>query len=375
MTGCGGDEPPPYASTGSPPNGGGGGRAGRGQGGEDAGPGSDGGEAGRAGSRAGSGGRGGSSGASAGSGGSNAMDSGMANAGAPAIEVPDSPANPWIAFVTLDSSNFGQLFFVKADGTGSAEYNGDTFLEEDPSWSPDGTKLAFTGLNATNGNKELHVLDLTAGTDDVLDTGLAAQTRPRWSADGSELVVAGGEQANDKSALFRIDAATGDSTPLTAPIMGDAGHDVAADGMVYFVRKSGTAAFDIFSVSITDDPSTDPTRITTGSNVLGGVAVHPDATRLLFSRANAMSTDLVEYTIASGDERVIGSPGDEQADYTAGGDGLVVSRDSFDADSEIAVADADGMLVMRCTDDPVINQSPTISAAESGDVDISPFVP
>jgi Tol biopolymer transport system component len=230
-------------------------------------------------------------------------------------------------------------------------------------------------LNTTSGNKELRIIDFSAGTDDVLDTGLAAMTRPRWSADGSEIVVAGGEEANDTSALFRVDAASGDSTPLTAPIMGDAGHDVAADGRVYFVRKSGTQAFDIFYVSITADPSTNPIRVTTGSRIIGGVAVHPDATRLLFSRSNASSTDLVEYTIAGGDQRVIGSSGDEQADYTAGGDGIVVSRDSFDADSEIAVADADGVLITRCTEDDVINQSPAISAAESGDVDISPFVP
>jgi Tol biopolymer transport system component len=290
------------------------------------------------------------------------------------IVVPASPANPWIAFITLDSGSFGQLFFVKADGTGLAEYNGDSFNESDPSWSFDGKQLALTALNTTSGVTELRILDLAGKTDTVLDTGLDVISRPRWSADGTAIVVSGAKVATEKSALFRVDASSGKATQLTEATGGDGGHDVLADGRIFFVRKLTASAFDIFSTTLDATPADAAARVTTGSMVLGGVSVHPDGTKIAFARAAGNSTSLIEFTLATKVERTLGEAGDEQSDYFAGGDGLVVNRDAFGADSEIATTDKDGKTVKQCTDDAVSNTNPSISSSESASSDLAMFL-
>jgi Tol biopolymer transport system component len=364
-SGCGGDEPAPIYLGGNNNN-----RRDSGMDDDDDEP-----TAGRRGSDAGdeggSGGRG-SAGRNAGEGGSGSGGS-MADAGptedAGPIELPSSPENPWIAFIQIDGSGFGQLFFVKADGTGLHEYGGDTFSETSAAWSPDGSLLAFTGLADS---AELHVLDFEAGTDTVLDTGLAKMSRPRWAANGSAIVVTGGVSPGSTNALFRVDATDGGNEQITESAGGDSGHDLAPDGTLYFVRKLGTA-FDIFSVSSAASPSTMVDQVTNGSSVIGGVEVHPDGSRVAYARSSGTTTQLIERTIAGGAERVIGDMGDEEPDYFSGGDFLVVSRDSFDGDSEITVADDDGVLVTRCTDADRFKTNPAVSALESDGIDVTQF--
>lgn len=349
--GCGKDEPPPFAVGGG--NGGGGGGGEGGAGGSGAG---------------GEGGAGGSGGAGAGGGSGGSGGSGGAE---PPPEVPDSPSEPWIAFLQIDGSGFGQLFFVKSDGTGLREYGGSSTYEVDPAWSHDGTRLAFTALGS---GAELHVLDFTDGSDTIIDTGLVKMSRPRWSADDSRIVVTGAENANDKAALFRVDVATGTSEAITAPVDGDGGHDYALDGTLYFVRSDSSDTehpFDVYSIDDDAAPTDSPTRVTTGSGILGGVAIHPGGTTLVYAREAGSSTDLIARKLADDSEQVIGDPGDEEASFYSGGDALVVSRDSFDADSEIAIVGLDGTLVSRCTDNMEVDTSPAASPLENGDVDVT----
>jgi hypothetical protein len=145
---------------------------------------------------------------------------------------------------------------------------------------------------------------------------------------------------------------------------------------VFFVRKSGTK-FDIFDVSYGADPSTEATRVTTDSNVIGGINMYPDGTKLFYtSSVKSGSTDvntLTELTIATGDKRAFGDASDEQARPFSGGDKLVVTRHSFDSDAEIAIIGTDGKLIKRLTDNMVFDTAPDASPIESADVSLAKF--
>jgi Tol biopolymer transport system component len=366
--GCGGDDKVPYALTSGDQDAGGGGESRH--------------NAHRDGGASGSDSQDGGGGSH---GGEDAQVANMTDAGsdasigledAGAIVLPDSAKNPWIAFVRIDDSSFSQLFFVKADGTGLKEFGGNAFSENDPAWSPDGMKLAYSSIDLMDG-ASLHVIDFGKGTDSVVTDKLASFTRPRWSPDGKTIVVAGAMDAGKSPVLFRVNVGDGTLAQITASPMGDGGHDFAPDGTLYFVRNLDGSAFDIFSIRYTGSPADKAKRITTGSKIIGGLAVHPDGSRVLFSRgktgASGETTELVEHTIEPAADRVLGADGDEQAAYFSGGDKLVVNRDMTGSSSEIDVTDIDGKLTTHCTTDSHFNTSPAVSSIEASKISLKKF--
>jgi len=99
---------------------------------------------------------------------------------------------PWgIYLIDIDGSNLTSL-------VREATYN---FLP--PSWSPDGTRLAYISTFASGSN--LMVLDLAAGSAAQLTQGLRVLDSPAWSPDGSRLAFAA-ETQSDGGEIFTIHA-------------------------------------------------------------------------------------------------------------------------------------------------------------------------
>ena len=101
--------------------------------------------------------------------------------------------------------------------------------------------------------------------------------------------------------------------------------------------------------------------------------MNPDGSALVYARKSGDSTALVQQTIASSAEKTIGDLGDEEAAFFKAGDLMVVSRDTFDSDSEIAVTEPDGKLVTRCTENDSLDTNPAVSPVESDDIDVAQF--
>ena len=158
---------------------------------------------------------------------------------------------------------------------GKGVYNGkwyaipNTERGQDPSVSPDGTRIAYFEYTDTNLNLVTINLD---GSDKksitTFDDGTWLQTVD-WSPDGSQLVF--GIYRNYQQNLYTVDA---DGSNLT-PIMWDQWEEMDAhwahDGKIYFAADPD-GIFNIYSY----DPSTKDYRQLT--NVIGG-AVTPQLTR------------------------------------------------------------------------------------------------
>jgi WD40 repeat protein len=90
-----------------------------------------------------------------------------------------------IAWQRGDGAN-GQIWVMNADGTNQHQLTniGHNFR---PSWSPDGTKIAFASDRGGTGTTDLYVMNAD-GSDQHAITTMGEAYTPRWSPDGTKIV-------------------------------------------------------------------------------------------------------------------------------------------------------------------------------------------
>ena len=119
-----------------------------------------------------------------------------------------SPDGTRIAFVCRWATG-ADLCIVNRDGTSLVRLTEDAQRDDQPAWSPDGTRIAFTRYPAgstSDASAEIVLMDVATTQITPLTQGLD----PAWSPDGSKLVFAGGD------GLFVIGANGANRTRLTA---------------------------------------------------------------------------------------------------------------------------------------------------------------
>jgi Tol biopolymer transport system component len=89
-----------------------------------------------------------------------------------------SPDGTKIAFMSSRDENF-EIYVMNADGTNPVNLTNHPGSDEHPSWSPDGTKIAFDSRRGNNG--EIYVMNAD-GTHPVrLTSNRVSDSSPSWS--------------------------------------------------------------------------------------------------------------------------------------------------------------------------------------------------
>jgi Tol biopolymer transport system component len=79
------------------------------------------------------------------------------------------------------------LFSMNADGTDLRRVTGDTIWEEDPTWSPDGRKIAFAGTPPQGNRRDIYEVDADGSGLRKLLLSDSDNREPEWSPDGSRI--------------------------------------------------------------------------------------------------------------------------------------------------------------------------------------------
>ena len=151
--------------------------------------------------------------------------------------------------------------------------------DNSPSWSPDGTQIAFTSKRGAGDpdrttNEDLWVVEAKAGATprQITKTAFSESGRPSWSPDGRRIAVLIGDNdtnyAYDMSKLVIVPAAP--SSPVTDPAVHMAALDRAvsnpiwsADGQTIAFLLQDDRTTHLATVPA-EDPRAMPTRRTTG---------------------------------------------------------------------------------------------------------------
>jgi type II secretory pathway pseudopilin PulG len=189
----------------------------------------------------------------------------------------------------------GEIYMMNADGSGFKNLtNNPSSFEGYPSWSPDGTKLAYSHERIRMNVMNADGTGMTAvvGTPPYYSS---------WSPDGTKIVFAAGPHLNEWIYVINADG-TGMAKLTDHPlgVTGDCYPAWSPDGTKIAFSSSRSS---IWRIYVMNPDGTGQTSLTNGSTQDLSPSWSPDGTRIAFSRGagDPASTGLYEIYIMNSD--------------------------------------------------------------------------
>ena len=108
-----------------------------------------------------------------------------------------------------------EIWVMNADGTNPTRLTDNTAYDRSPAWSPDGTQIAFvSGPDQDDFIQAIYVMNAIDGTGQTMITSdVVYQAAPAWSPDGTLIAFVSGRDGTNE--IYRMNANGTDQTRLT----------------------------------------------------------------------------------------------------------------------------------------------------------------
>jgi len=179
---------------------------------------------------------------------------------------------------TVAARTAWDLYVINADGTGETPLTSDTTNEGQPTWSPDGTKLAF--ITDRDGNNEIYVINADGTGLRRLTADPADDEQPAWSPDGAKIAFV--SNRSGRLNIWVMDSTGANLVNVTNGATTDFGPAWSPpNGAKIAFHSDRGGGFDIY---VMNADGTNVARLTNGSTPAELPSWSPDGSRIAFDR-------------------------------------------------------------------------------------------
>ena len=184
-----------------------------------------------------------------------------------------------LAYVS-NAEGYDAIYVVNSNGSGATRLSSERVIDGDPSWSPDGSKIAFRSGPA--GNYEIYVMS-AAGSDVVRLTNFPGNDYdPVWSPDGSRIAFVSAR--DDNSEIYVMNADGSGLVRLTNSHGEDADPSWSPDGRKIAFRSDRDGNSELY---VMNADGSNVVRLTKNDTYDGEPEWSPDGARITFTRESS----------------------------------------------------------------------------------------
>ncbi len=246
-----------------------------------------------------------------------------------------------------------EVYVTNADGSGQTNLTNNLDEDDDPRWSPDGTKIVFARETASS-DEDIYVMDADGSQVVQLTTHPAQDEDPSWSPDGTKIVFQSDRDGNGEVYVMNADG-SGQTNLTNSPFGEDEPHfspdgsriafdtDRDSNNEIYVMNADGSS-----QTNVSNHPANDV-----------DLNWSPDGARIAFN-TDRDGNDEVYVMDANGanQTRLTSDPAeDDQPAFSPDGT-KIAFESSRDGDAEIFVMNADGSNPIQRTSNTTEDEEP-----------------
>ncbi len=158
-----------------------------------------------------------------------------------------SPDGRRIAFHSNRTGN-GEIYVMNADGSGAVQVTNHPAQDLYPAWSPNGAQIVF--ISERDNTREVYIVAAGGGEAQRLTVNDIDESYPAWSPDGTAIAFAGQQLGQGGMWTIRSDGSNGDSPTKITADPGSYGDLTWRGGRIYFAAANTPhgADWNIYSV-------------------------------------------------------------------------------------------------------------------------------
>jgi TolB protein len=244
---------------------------------------------------------------------------------------------------------YDEIYVMNEDGTNIVRLTNSLNYDGVPTWSPDGTKIAFESWR--DGNREIYVMDADGANQTNLTNYAALDEAPSWSPDGTKIAFDSSRSGqyeiwvmdSDGSNLMRLTTDYGNVEPAWSP-----------DGEKIVYEFQG----EIATINI---DGTNKTVLTSNTGRDGWPAWSPDGTKIAFVSEKDGNTEIYIMNTDGSNQVNLSSNAarDWYPSWSADGTKVFFESDR-DGQYELYSINIDGTSLTRLTDNPAYDEAPML---------------